>query len=171
MKLISVLFLTIVFAVSGAAQIDCGLTAAPRVFNLSLGMSPEQTQATVGRELKIKVKKRGQRTFFQNFIDKRPPQTLSGVRALYLRFFNGGLYQIEIFYEERIDWKTLEAFSGALSSEWNFPASLWLVEKGKARIDCGELTVLADNVLNPRVEITNEIARAEVEAQRKRKKD
>jgi hypothetical protein len=34
-------------------------------------MSPEQTQAVFGRELKIKIKKRGERTFFQNYIKSR----------------------------------------------------------------------------------------------------
>jgi len=159
--------LILFFTVGGAAQIDCGLTKAPGLFGLQLGMSPEQAQAIVGREVKIKIKKKGERIFFQNFIEKMPPNSLRGVRALYLRFFDGKLYQIEIFYEGKSERKTLEDFTAALSSESGFTAAAWSNVKGRAVIDCAEFTVVADNVLNPRVEMTDENIRKTVEAIRR----
>jgi len=154
--------------VGGAAQIGCGLTKAPGLFGLQLGMLPEQAQAIVGREVKIKIKKKGERIFFQNFIEKTPPNSLRGARALYLRFFDGKLYQLEIFYEDKSERKTLEDFTAALSSESGFSASAWSDVKGRAVINCPEFTIVADNVLNPRVEITDENIRKTVEAIRRK---
>jgi hypothetical protein len=63
-----------------------------------------------------------------------------------------------------------------LSPKFNFPAAVWQLEKGKAVINCGAaaaVTLVADKVLNPHIEITDEAARAKVEAIRleKSKKD
>ena len=160
----------LVFTHTALAQSDCGLTQVPNLFNLHLGMTPEQVQATVGKELKIKIKKKGERIFFQNFIENPAPVSLQGVRALYLRFFDLKLYQIEIFYEERSDWVTVESFTDALSAQTGFSPSFWRKEKGKAVIDCGDFTVVADKILNLRIELTNEIVRAQVEAEREKKK-
>lgn len=124
-------------------------------------MSPEQARSVFGKDLKVKVKKKGQRTFFQNFIKKPAPNSLRGVRAIYLRFFDGELYQIEIFYENRGDWQTLENFTGNFLAQTNLPA--WKIENGKAEIICGELSIVADRVLNPRIELTDETIRARVE--------
>lgn len=166
----AVLFL-FAFAGTNAAQETCELASknAPLLLNLQPGMSPEQTQAIFGRDLKIKIKKRGERTFFQNFIKKPPPVLLNGVRALYLRFFDGRLYQIEIFYEARQNFNSLEAITNALAGQLNFPAADWQIENNRARIKCGEISLVADNVLNSRVELTNEIVRAEIEELRKKK--
>lgn len=165
-------FLLILFlAISSTAQIDCGLAKAPGLFGFQLGMSPEQAQAIVGREVKIKIKSKnkGERIFFQNFIGKAPPNSLRGVRALYLRFFDGKLYQIEIFYENTNNLKTLEDFTAALSTESGFSAVAWSNIKGEAVLDCTEFTVVADNVLNPHVEITDENIRKKVEEIRREK--
>jgi hypothetical protein len=131
-------------------------------------MSPEQTASVFGRDLKIKVKKKGQRTFFQNFIEKPAPNSLSGVRAIYLRFFDGRLYQIEIFYENRSDWQTLENFIGEFSANKNLPD--WKIEKGKAEIICGEFSIAADRILNPRIELTNDKIRAQIDESREKDK-
>lgn len=174
MKLIfSLLCILSVSGASCAAQSICDpqQSNAPVLLNLKLGISPAQARSIFAKDLKIKNKRKGEYTFFQNFIEKPPPNSLAGVRALYLRFFDGSLYQIEIFYEEKSQLQTLEAFTAMLSSKWNFPVSLWITGQGKARIDCGELTLVADNVLNPRIEMTNESDRARVEARRKRKND
>ncbi len=149
-----------------AAQENCDLQNAPILLNLRLGFSIEQTKSVFGRDLKIKIKKKGQRTFFQNFIEKPAPNSLNGVRAIYLRFFNGRLYQIEIFYENRTDWQTLENFTGVFSAKTNLPA--WKIENGKARIDCSEFSIVADRLLNPRIELTDETIRAQVEAIREK---
>lgn len=116
--------------------------------------------------MKIKVKSNGDRTFFQNYIDKPAPAVLSGIRALYLRFLDGRLYQIEIFYEERADVPALGVFTANLSARMNFPAEAWRFERGKAIIDCGAFSLIADKILNPRVELTDKIKRDEAESKR-----
>jgi hypothetical protein len=143
-----------------AAQEVCDLSNTS-LLGLRLGMLPEQARSVFGKDLKVKVKKKGQRTFFQNFIDKPAPASLTGVRAIYFRFFDGRLYQIEIFYENRSDWQTLENFIGNYFAKINLPA--WKIENGKAQIICGEFSIVADRVLNPRIELTNEAIRARVE--------
>src|SRR5688572_32127555 len=99
MKIFLLLILPVFFAVSISAQEKCELSvnAAPTLFNLKLGMNGAQAKQAVQGKLKIKNTKTG--TFFQNFIKNSPPNNLNGVRAIYLRFFDSRLYQIEIFYE------------------------------------------------------------------------
>jgi hypothetical protein len=148
-----------------AAQENCDLSDTS-LLGLKLGMSPEQARNVFGKDLKVKVKNKGQRTFFQNFINKPAPNSLNGVRAIYLRFFDGGLYQIEIFYENRSDWQTLENFIGNFPAKTNLPA--WKIENGKAKINCAEFSIVADRVLNPRIELTNETIRAQIDASREK---
>ncbi len=149
-----------------AARENCDFQNAPTLLGLRLEMLPEQARSVFGKDLKVKVKKKGQRTFFQNYIKKPAPSSLSGVRAIYLRFFDGRLYQIEIFYENRGDWLALENFTNAFSTGTNLPA--WKIENGKAEIICDEFSIVADRILNPRIELTNEIIRAQVEEIRQR---
>ncbi len=134
-------------------------------------MSPEQARNVFGKDLKIKIKKKGERTFFQNFIKKPAPNSLRGVRALYLRFFDRRLYQIEIFYESRPNLRTLEDITTALSSQLNFPILDWKIKNNRAAINCSsEISLVADNILNPRVELTNETVRAKVKESREKDK-
>ncbi len=160
----------LVFAIACAAQENCEFTSkpAPLVLNLQIGMSPAQAQAVFGKDLKIKIKKNGERTFFQNFIKKPAPNSLRGVRALYLRFFDRKLYQIEIFYEPRPDLRTIENVADALAAQLNFPTADWKIENNLAEITCGEISLVADNILNPRIELTNETVRAEIEKLREK---
>ena len=148
------------------AQENCAWTrqTADITINLRLGMTTEEAQAALGKDLKIKLKPRGDYRFFQNYIDKNPPPKLRGVRALYLRFFERRLYQIEIFYEEEFS-PTLENFAARLAAQLDFPASEWVYENKKARIRCGENSLAADYVLNPRVELTDETILAKVSEQ------
>ena len=177
---ISFLFvLPLIFWLPCSAQETCQvkLKDAPPFFNLRLGMTAAEAQNAVGKKLKVKVKKKGERTFFQNFIKKPPPHTLSGVRALYLRFFNGTLYQIEIFYEEKTDWKTVAASSEFLSAKLNLPQSFQENTIKRIESKCIGFSLVADNVLNPRIELTDEMIRAQVlelrqrEEEKKRKND
>ncbi len=133
-------------------------------------MSPDEARSVFGKDLKIKIRKNGERTFFQNFIKKPAPNSLRGVRALYLRFFDRRLYQIEIFYEPQQDLRTLENIAGALSSQLNFPISDWKIINNRAAINCGEISLVADNILNPRIELTNETIRAIVKESREKDK-
>ncbi len=150
-----------------AAQENCDLSNTS-LLGLRLGMLPEQARSVFGKDLKVKVKKKGQRTFFQNFIKKPAPNSLNGVRAIYLRFFDGRLYQIEIFYENRSDWQTLENFTGDFSAKANLPA--WKIENGKAEIICGGFSIVADRILNPRIELTDETIRAQIDESREKDK-
>jgi len=172
-KSTAVVLFSLVFAVACvAAQETCELASkrAPLLLNLQIGMSPEQARNVFGKDLKIKFKKKGERTFFQNFIKKPAPNSLRGVRALYLRFFDRRLYQIEIFYEPRPDLGTLENIADVLSSQLNFPASNWKIENNLAEIVCGEISLVADNILNPRIELTDETVRAKIEEAREKDK-
>lgn len=153
------------------AQNSCDLSAknAPLLLSLQIGMSPEQTQNVFGKTLKIKIKKKGERTFFQNFIKKPAPDSLRGVRALYFRFFDRRLYQIEIFYEPRPDLATLENIKNALAAQFDLPNIEWQTKTNRAEVKCGDISLIADNILNPRVELTDEIVRAQIEEARKNK--
>lgn len=159
MKII-VLFFLLMFlvAASCAAQQPCKLELkdAPSFFNLKLGMTEEEVREVFGKQLKFKLKKKAQeRTFFQNFIKEAPPAILPGVRALYLRFVERRLYQIEIFYENRSEWQTLSDFTGSIAARQNFPEEWWSNARSRANIKCVDFAVVADKVLNPRLEITD----------------
>ena len=164
-----ILFVLLAANVAGQTE-KCDLTLkdASSLLNLRLEMSPQETQAAFSGKLKIKVKKEG--TFFQNYIDKKPPPFLPDVRAIYLRFFDGKLYQIEIFYEPQNQRRTLAEFTDQLSARLNLPANLWTTEYGKASLDCTDFSLTADNVLNSRLELTDEPLRAGFEAAQERKK-
>lgn len=160
--------LALIFAAGAKAQIGCGLTSAPRLNNFALGMSPAEAQAAIGGGLTIKVKQTGQRTFFQNFIKKHPPAALRGVRALYLRFLEGKLYQVDIFYEDRSDLRTLADLTERLSAQMNLPADLWQSKYNIAEINCDAFRLSANKILTPYVELTDKAARARVEAMREK---
>lgn len=166
------LLLLVFAAVVAAAQEICKLESktAPLLLNLRIGMSSDEARSVFSKDLKIKIKKNGERSFFQNYIKKPAPASLRGVRALYFRFFDRRLYQIEIFYEPRSDLQTLEAITDALSLQLNFSASDWQIENNRAAINCGAISLVADNILNPRIELTDEIVRAKIEELREKDK-
>lgn len=161
----------LIFASFSAAQETCILTAenAPPLFNLKLGNTPEQAREILNRKFKIKNKRKGEYTFFQNYIKKDSPAVINGIRAFYLRFYDGRLYQIEFFFEEQNRLKTLEDFVNFQTANLNLPPTFWKIEYGIAKIDCGGFTIQADSALNPRIEITDEAVRAEVEEIREKK--
>jgi len=167
-----VLLITILFgcAALSNAQTICDLSSKSAAFFLDLqtGMSPAQVQNIVGNAVKIKIKKRGERTFFQNFIKKPAPDSLKGIRALYLRFYDLKLYQIEIFYEPRPDLQTLDEIKHALSVQLKFPFENWGTKNNSAKIKCGEISLAADYVLNPRIELTDETVLVQIEALREK---
>ena len=168
--LIKLIFVFSILAAANfvAAQEKCGLNLAdaPAIKNLRLGMSPPEASAALGGALKIKNISGGDYRFFQNYIKDAPPAALAGVRAVYLRFFDNKLYQIEIFYQERSKDKSLENFLAELSANFNLPPSLWKIEYGQARIECGGFSMTADDVLNPRLQLTDEAIRAKVTEKR-----
>jgi hypothetical protein len=169
MKSIFLLLFLLFFVIPSTAQETCNLqvNAATAPFGLKLEMSPEQVQSIFGKDLKIKIKKKGWRVFVQNFVKEPAPSALSGVRALYLRFFDRKLYQIEIFYENQNKWQTVEDFTADLSAKLNLPANFWQDVKGKRELDCTELSFVADKILNPRIEITDKATNLKVEELRR----
>ena len=162
MKIVFLLIFLFVSNASAQSQ-NCNLpiTDAPALLGLRLGMSPKEAKNVFGGKLKIKVKKEG--TFFQNYIDKNPPPSLLNVRALYLRFFEAKLYQIEIFYAPQNQRKTLAEFVAQLDVKLNLP-NVWENEYGQAELNCKTFSLIADNVLNPRVQLTDEVIRTHFEA-------
>jgi hypothetical protein len=172
MRAFSLLLTILFFAASHvAAQEVCGLDVnnSPALQGLKLRMSPQQAQSILGKGVKIKLKNSGERIFFENFIEKDAPASLSGVRAIYLRFLDGKLYQIEIFYEEKNRRQTLADFIAEMSAKTNLPASLWQIENNSARINCDGFSIAADKILNPRIELTDENARARAAELREKK--
>lgn len=161
MKLFLLVWLVAVSCLPCAAQEICNLAVkdAPTLQNVRLGMTPEEAQTAFGRALKIKIKKKGLRVFFQNYIEKPAPPVLSGVRALYLRFFDNRLYQIEVFYENKPEIKTVEDFQNYLETTLKLP-DLWQDVRGRQTINCADFSIVADKILNPRVELTDETTRA-----------
>ena len=165
-SLILILFL---FVFNASAQKDCGLSNAPKLVNLSLGDSTAAVKNVFGKAVKFKVKNKGDRTFFQNYITKPAPEILRGVRALYLRFLDDRLYQIEVFYENRADWQTLEQFTADFAATNNFAAESWQTRREKSVIECEKFTVAADKILNPHIEITDKTDFAASAALKKKK--
>lgn len=172
MRLICLLLLILFIALPCAAREGCQLELkyAPAVLNLKLGATTAEARAAFGKILKIKNKTSGEYTFFQNFIKSEPPASLANIRALYLRFFDGRLYQIEIFYADEAAALTLDDFIKHQSARLNLPAEFWETEYGIARLDCGGFSLVADRFLNSRLELTDESVRAAVEAKREREK-
>ena len=167
MKIFLLLILLCFFAVSISAQEKCELSvnAAPTLFNLKLGMNGAQAKRAAQNRLNIKNIKTG--TFFQNFIKNSPPPNLSGIRAVYLRFFDSKLYQIEIFYAN--ENANLENFVRDFSAKENLPQEFWKIEYGIAELDCSGFSIKADNFLNPRIELTDELINAEFEKTQEKK--
>src|SRR5688500_12787886 len=128
-------------------------------------MNGAQAKQAVQGKLKIKNTKTG--TFFQNFIKNSPPNNLNGVRAIYLRFFDSRLYQIEIFYEN--ENANLENFVRDFSQKQNLPQEFWKIKHGIALLDCDGFSVKADNFLNPRIQLTDELVNAEFEKSQDKK--
>lgn len=165
MKQIILFFLCLVCLPAAiAAQDTCNLEVkdAPAVFGLSLGMSGTEARNVFGKDLKIKVKKKGGRVFFQNFIKKPAPQSLSGVRALYLRFLDDRLYQIEVFYEDDSQTQTLADFVQFLTAELKITRQFETI-KGRPTINCEGFSLVADKVLNPKIELTDKAGLAAFE--------
>jgi hypothetical protein len=153
------------------AQVPCELTVAesPRLLNLKLGMSVQDVNSVIGRDLKVKVKPEGERTFFKNYIKKPAKGTLAGIRAIFLSFFDGRLYQIELFYQEDYRWPDLGSLLRDYSSSQSFPESFWKVKNGYAKAQCGGFSLDADRVLGAHIQITDDVVMERVEALRKKK--
>jgi len=169
----SALILSVILSLNAIskAQESCkaSLSDAPVLFGLKLGMSLAQAQAVLGARLKIKPMKIGEGSFFQNFIDRPAPSNLSGVRALFLRFFEHKLYQIEVFYEDRNEWKTLGDFTSSLSANLNLAANAWNTRNGVATISCGEFILTADKILNAHIELTDDASLTQFKKSRPQK--
>jgi len=129
---------------------------APAFFGLRLSMTPAQVRAVFGKALKLKIKREG--TFFQNFIDEKPPAFLPEVRALYLRFFDGKLYQIEIFYADADETREpARRFVENLAAQLALPpAALWENRFERYKLTCGGFSLAADRILNRHLELTDE---------------
>ncbi len=165
------LFITIIifiFAVFTYAQQKCELTLeqSPRLLNLKLGITPNQASSVL--PIKVKAKTEGQRTFFKNYIKKDAKGSLAGIRALFLRFYDGKLYQIEVFYKKEYRWQTLENFLSEYSSNQNFPQEFWKTEYGYSKANCNGFSLDADFILNPHIQITNDEIAKIVESKQKK---
>ena len=168
-----ILFISIlVFTTVVSAQEKCDLDVgdAPRLLNLRLGMTADEINAVLKGDLKVKVKPNGQRSFLRNYRKKEPKGSLQGVRALFLRFFDGRLYQIEIFYKDDAKPSNLGTFTNDYSSENGFPKAFWKIKHGYATAKCVGFSLRADTILNPHIELTDETGLEKIKAAEKLKK-
>src|SRR5690349_9257984 len=119
----SLLFcLLVIISFSVSAQENCSSIPKSSIFlNLQLGMNVAEVNQKLGGAVQIKIKNNDDYRFFQNYIDRQPPNNLSGVRAFYLRFFEKKLYQIEVFYEENKFPSDLKSFTETISDQLNLP--------------------------------------------------
>jgi hypothetical protein len=170
----SILFcLSVIFSLSVTAQENCPKIqpTAEILLNLQLGMSVDEVGNKLGKGLKIKNKSDGDYRFFQNYIGKKPPHNLSEVQAIYLRFFEKKLYQIEIFYTENKIPSDLRNFAEIVSKQLNLPVADWKFAHRQAVFKCGGNSLKIDYQLNPRIELTDEIRLKKVTEQYKSIKD
>lgn len=167
MRFVLSILALLIFSVNLVAQEKCELNVSqsPSLQNLKLGMSPNEASQAIG--LKFKIKADGQRSFFQNYINKKAKGKLTGIRALFLRFYNNELYQIEIFYEDDFRWQSLENLTKDYSSNQNFPNEFWEIEYGYAKAVCQNFTLDADFILNPHIQITNDAILKLIEQEKK----
>lgn len=168
---IAILFLLMISAYAPAQDICTQFTNTSEVLlHLRLGMTARDVRDQFGGKLGIKTNKKGDYRFFQNFIKKDPPNNLSGVRAVYLRFFESKLYQAEIFYEENKYPQDIRDFSVVVSDQLKLPVAEWKIAHRQAVFNCGENSLKIDYQLNPRIELTTETIRKEVDEINKKKK-
>jgi hypothetical protein len=106
-------------------------------------------------------------TVFESFADRPPPKTLTGLTALYLRFFNDRLFQIEVFYEDKTGSTKLKDFTTRLSADLGLDSAAWSIKYDRASLNCGEFLLTADTVLNPHAELTDIAAKAEFDLRQK----
>jgi len=176
MRIVFLFFAALFLIGAVIAQEKCELTIgdSPRLLNLKLGMNLAETNAALGGDLRVKVKPNGQRSFMRNYRKKTPKGSLRGIRALFLRFFDERLYQIEIFYNKEDRPMDLTAFANNYSAKSSFPANLWKIKYGYATAKCVGFTLRADTILNPHIELTDEnglekiAAAAKLKAQEKK---
>jgi hypothetical protein len=170
MKTAIIVILLLSVAISAQEKCDLTIRDAPRLLKLTLGMSSTEVNKAFGRDLKVKVKPKGQRSFFRNYIKKSARGSLQGIRALFLRFHNGLLYQIELFYNDDYNSSDLTTFINKYSAKNNFPVSLWRIKHGYAKVKCNGFSLKADSILNPHIEMTDEATYGRIETEKKEKK-
>ena len=161
---IALIFL-LIFSASAFAQENCNeiQQTSDDLLNLRLGMTADEVNQKLGKSLNIKIKNDNDFRFFQNYIGKKTPKNLSGIRAIYLRFFKKKLYQIEIFYEENKYPSEIKEFVEVVSNKLSLPVDDWKFANKQAVLKCGEASLKIDYQLNPRIELTDETAKQEVD--------
>ncbi len=171
MKIFLVTISILLLSANLFAQQKCelNLSEAPTLQNLRLGMSPVEARNVLG--IKVKAEKEGQSTYFQNYIKKKAKGNLTGIRAIYLRFYDAKLYQIEFFYEQNYRWQNLDNLIDNYSVKSNFPREFWLTEYGYADANCNGFSLDADYKLNPHIQLTNDAIAEIVEAEREKKEN
>lgn len=156
-----IVMLAVVFPAFG--QEPCELTSvkAPAISGFRLGMSYADVQHVLGPSIKVKPAKSGEGTVFESFAEVTAPERLSGVQAFWLRFANGKVFQIEVFYTDKAHPQRIEDLTADLSDELKLTASGWKIKNNLARFECGEVLLTADTILNPHIELTDITAKSQ----------
>ncbi|HUF03530.1 MAG TPA: hypothetical protein VMM38_05075 [Aridibacter sp.] len=130
-------------------------------------MTLSEVNSVTRPELKVKADTEGEETFFKNWIKKPAKGKLAGVRAIYLSFFEGRLYQIELFYQEAHRRPDLESILLDFEAKEGFAREFWKVKNGYAKSKYEGFSLAADRVLGPHIQITDDAVMTAVEAFRK----
>jgi hypothetical protein len=171
-KFAEILLVLSIVVCAAKAQQPCKISIAdsPSISGLKLGMPIAELTSVIGPGIKFKPTKTGEGVFFQNFIEQTPPPKLTGTRTMYVRYFNGKVYQIEIFFEDKDQPSKLEEFTTRLSTYYELPRDAWKVKNDRAELDCGSFRVNADAILNRHIELTDDAAYKDFQTKQQRKK-
>jgi len=171
-KFAEILLVLSIAVCAAKAQQPCSMSIAdsPSITGLKLGMPIADLTSVIGPAIKFKPTKTGEGVFFQNFIEQEPPPKLTGTRTMYVRYFNGKVYQIEIFLDDKDQPSKLEEFTNRLSTYYELPREAWTVKNDRAEMDCGSFRVNADAILNRHIELTDAAAFAEFDQKKQRSK-
>lgn len=169
---LTVLFALIVFATLVNSQTPCSkiISESPSILGLRLGMPIGELSNVIGPTIKFKAAKNGEGSFFQNFVEQQPPQNLAGTRALYVRYFSGKVYQIEVFFEDKDQSNKVEDFTKQLSADYELPLGAWTIKNNRAKLNCDGFSLTADAILNRHIEITDDAAYTEFQMKTEREK-
>lgn len=125
-------------------------------------MTPDEVNAVLSGAARVKVKKDSRYTFFKNYLKNNAKGVLSGARAFYIRFYERRVYQIELFYNRGYRWQELKTFVGDYSNSAGIALENFEFKNGYATAECVGFTIKADYILNPHIEITDDVVKERV---------
>lgn len=138
------------FAGTVYAECKLQLPDSPSLANIRLGMTVDQANAALGGKPKLKSKGERRTNYFR-FKQGKAKGPISGAKAFWVRFYQGRVYSVEIFYHS--GYGDLEGLIETYASRNGFDVSLFETKHGYSRAKCDGFSVKADLILNPHLEL------------------